>query len=199
MNTSIFRRLAALALTLAFALSFCACSNLADAALSEAADAVLSQAQSALDEAAQSSTAADSEAISSADEQDNQEEAGLKEQALAEDGWYYSRDDVALYLHTYNHLPTNYLTKNEAEALGWNNKEGNLWDVADGCCIGGNRFGNYEGKLPEKSGRTWHECDVNYQGGYRGSDRLLYSTDGLIYYTDDHYESFKLLYGEPES
>ena len=194
MNTSIFRRLAALALTLAFALSFCACSGLADAALSEAADAVLSQSQSALDEAAQSSTATDSEAISSADEQDNQEEAGLKEQALAEDGWYYSRDDVALYLHTYNHLPTNYLTKNEAEALGWNNKEGNLWDVADGCCIGGNRFGNYEGKLPEKSGRTWHECDVNYQGGYRGSDRLLYSTDGLIYYTEDHYNTFTQLY-----
>lgn len=194
MNTSIFRRLAALALTLAFALSFCACSGLADAALSEAADAVLSQAQSALGEAAQSSTAADSDAVSSADEQDNQEEAGLKEQALAEDGWYYSRDDVALYLHTYNHLPTNYLTKNEAEALGWNNKEGNLWDVADGCCIGGNRFGNYEGKLPEKSGRTWHECDVNYQGGYRGSDRLLYSTDGLIYYTEDHYNTFTQLY-----
>ena len=194
MNTSIFRRLAALALTLAFALSFCACSDLADAALSEAADAVLSQAQSALDEAAQSSTAADSEAVSSADEQDNQEEAGLKEQALAEDGWYYSRDDVALYLHTYNHLPTNYLTKNEAEALGWNNKEGNLWDVADGYCIGGNRFGNYEGKLPEKSGRTWHECDVNYQGGYRGSDRLLYSTDGLIYYTEDHYNTSTQLY-----
>jgi len=194
MNTSIFRRLAALALTLAFALSFCACSDLADAAPSEAADAVLSQAQSALDEAAQSSTAADSEAVSSADEQDNQEEVGLKEQALAEDGWYYSRDDVALYLHTYNHLPTNYLTKNEAEALGWNNKEGNLWDVADGYCIGGNRFGNYEGKLPEKSGRTWHECDVNYQGGYRGSDRLLYSTDGLIYYTEDHYNTFTQLY-----
>lgn len=194
MSTSIFRRLAALALTLAFALSFCACSDLTDSALSEAADAVLSQAQSALDEAAQSSTAADSDTVSSADEQDNQEEVGLKEQALAEDGWYYSRDDVALYLHTYNHLPTNYLTKNEAEALGWNNKEGNLWDVADGCCIGGNRFGNYEGKLPEKSGRTWHECDVNYQGGYRGSDRLLYSTDGLIYYTEDHYNTFTQLY-----
>lgn len=193
MNTSIFRRLAALALTLAFALGFCACSDLADAAFSEAADAVLSQAQSALDEAdaAQSGTDAVSAAASNAD---NQEESGLKEQALAEDGWYYSRDDVALYLHTYNHLPTNYLTKNEAEALGWNNKEGNLWDVADGYCIGGNKFGNYEGRLPEKSGRTWHECDVNYQGGYRGSDRLLYSTDGLIYYTEDHYNTFTQLY-----
>ena len=95
---------------------------------------------------------------------------------------------------TPNHLPTNYLTKNEAEALGWNNKEGNLWDVADGYCIGGNKFGNYEGRLPEKSGRTWHECDVNYQGGYRGSDRLLYSTDGLIYYTEDHYNTFTQLY-----
>ena len=197
MNTSIFRRLAALALTLAFALSFCACSNLADAALSEAADAVLSQAQSALDEAAQSSTAADSEAVSSADEQDNQEEAGLKEQALAEDGWYYSRDDVALYLHTYNHLPTNYLTKNEAEALGWNNKEGNLWDVADGCCIGGNRFGNYEGKLPEKKGREYTECDIDTLGKKsRGAKRIVFSNDGLIYYTGDHYETFELLYGE---
>lgn len=194
MNASILRRLAALALTLAFALSFCACSDLADAALSEAADAVLSQAQSALEEAAQSGTETDAEEAPSADEQDNREEAGLKEQALAEDGWYYSRDDVALYLHTYDHLPTNYLTKNEAEALGWSNKEGNLWDVADGYCIGGNRFGNYEGKLPEKSGRTWHECDVNYQGGYRGSDRLLYSTDGLIFYTEDHYNTFTQLY-----
>ena len=98
MNTSIFRRLAALALPLAFALSFCACSDLADAAFSEAADAVLSQAQSALDEAdaAQSGTDAVSAAASNADEQDNQEESGLKEQALAEDGWYYCRDDVAL-------------------------------------------------------------------------------------------------------
>ena len=96
MNTSIFRRLAALALTLAFALSFCACSDLADAAFSEAADAVLSQAQSALDEAdaAQSGTDAVSAAASNADEQDNQEESGLKEQALAEDGWYYSRASV---------------------------------------------------------------------------------------------------------
>ena len=50
------------------------------------------------------------------------------------------------------------------------------------------------GRLPEKSGRTWHECDVNYQGGYRGSDRLLYSTDGLIYYTEDHYNTFTQLY-----
>lgn len=60
--------------------------------------------------------------------------------------------------------------------------------------IGGDRFGNYEGALPEAEGRTWKECDVNYQGGYRGSERLLYSSDGLIFYTADHYQTFTQLY-----
>lgn len=104
--------------------------------------------------------------------------------------------EVALYLHLYGHLPDNYLTKQEAEALGWDSSRGNLWEVAPGCCIGGNRFGNYEGALPDADGRKWYECDVNYEGGYRGAERLLYSSDGLIYYTADHYETFELWYGE---
>ena len=105
MNTSIFRRLAALALTLAFALSFCACSGLADAALSEAADAVLSQAQSVLDEAdaAQSGTDAVSAAASNADEQDNQEEI-REEKAVYEwkkNSYFFqeSKNPVFLRLH----------------------------------------------------------------------------------------------------
>jgi len=61
------------------------------------------------------------------------------------------------------------------------------------------RFGNREGLLPEADGRTWYECDVNYMGGFRGAERLLYSSDGLIYYTDDHYASFTLVYGEEET
>ena len=102
--------------------------------------------------------------------------------------------DVADYLHAYGELPPNFITKNEAKALGWDSAEGNLWDVAPGKSIGGDRFGNRERLLPEASGRTWYECDVNYAGGYRGAERVLYSSDGLIYYTDDHYESFTPLY-----
>ena len=115
---------------------------------------------------------------------------------VSEEGWYSSPEEVALYLHLYGCLPGNYLTKQEAKALGWNSSEGNLWEVAEGMSIGGDRFGNREGLLPEKEDRIWYECDVNYAGGYRGAERLLYSSDGLIYYTDDHYQSYTCLYGE---
>ena len=72
--------------------------------------------------------------------------------------------------------------------------EGNLWEVADGMCIGGDIFGNREGLLPEENERVYYECDVNYAGGFRGSERVVFSDDGLIYYTGDHYESFEMLY-----
>lgn len=114
---------------------------------------------------------------------------------VAEDGVYTTRDDVALYIHLYGHLPENFITKKQAQELGWNG--GSLEPYAPGKCIGGNRFGNYEGLLPEKSGRTYTECDIDTLGANsRGAKRIVFSNDGLIYYTDDHYESFTLLYGE---
>ena len=117
--------------------------------------------------------------------------------AIEEDGWYSSKEEVALYLETYGELPDNYLTKKEAMALGWNSKEGNLWEVADGMSIGGDKFGNREGILPEKDGRVYYECDiVSPDAESRGASRIVYSSDGLIYFTRDHYESFELLYGE---
>lgn len=116
--------------------------------------------------------------------------------AVDEDGYYNTRDEVAAYIHLYGHLPGNYITKNEARDLGWDSSSGNLWEVADGMSIGGDKFGNYEGLLPDAPGRKWKECDIGYEGGYRGSERILYSSDGLIYYTDDHYETFTWLYGE---
>lgn len=115
---------------------------------------------------------------------------------LDEHGSYTSKDQVALYLHTYGCLPDNYITKKEAEGLGWDSKKGNLWEVAPGMSIGGSYFGNYEGKLPEKKGRRYYECDINYEGGYRGAERIIYSDDGLIFYTGDHYENFEQLYPE---
>ncbi len=116
------------------------------------------------------------------------------EPTLDENGRYSSPEDVALYIHLYGKLPSNFITKNEAKKLGWDSSKGNLWDVTDQMSIGGDRFGNYEGLLPQADGRTWKECDVNYEGGYRGAERILFSNDGLIYYTNDHYESFTQLY-----
>ena len=102
---------------------------------------------------------------------------------------------MALYLHLYAHLPRNFITKKDARALGWNG--GGLDDYADGKCIGGDRFGNYEGLLPDAPGREYHECDIDtLHAASRGAKRIVYSNDGLIYYTEDHYESFILLYGE---
>ena len=114
--------------------------------------------------------------------------------AVEEDGWYDSMEFVAVYLDTFDKLPDNYLTKKEAQALGWESRKGNLWDVAYGCSIGGDRFGNYEGLLPSKKGRTWYEADCYYTKGKRNAHRILFSNDGLVYYTDDHYESFTQMF-----
>lgn len=123
---------------------------------------------------------------------------------VTEDGTYSDKEHVALYIHTYGHLPDNYITKREAEDAGWENRLGNLWDVCPGMSIGGDKFGNYEGLLPNASGRKYYECDIDYEADYdpdtrdyRGEKRIIYSSDGLVYYTEDHYESFELLYGEP--
>jgi len=117
---------------------------------------------------------------------------------LDEDGVYTSKEDVALYLHQYGHLPDNFITKKEAQALGW--PGGDLEPYAPGMCIGGDRFGNYEKILPEASGRSYHECDIDTLGASkRGAKRIVYSTDGLIYYTEDHYETFELLYDDTTS
>lgn len=115
-------------------------------------------------------------------------------EGIREDGRYYTVEEVAEYLHTFGKLPVNFITKNKAEDLGWVSSKGNLWEVTDRMVIGGDRFGNREGLLPSKKGRTWYECDVNYEGGFRGGERIVFSNDGLIYYTKDHYASFKKLY-----
>lgn len=113
--------------------------------------------------------------------------------AIAEDGSYTSKDDVALYLHTYGRLPSNFMTKKEAQALGWSG--GGLDDYAYGSCIGGDQFGNYEGNLPQAPGRQYYECDIDtMHAAKRGAKRIVFSNDGLIYYTGDHYNTFELLY-----
>ena len=120
----------------------------------------------------------------------------IEESYIDKEGTYTSKEEVAAYIYEFGHLPDNFITKKEAKALGWESKEGNLAEVAPGMSIGGDYFGNYEGLLPEEDGRDYYECDIDSDGGYRGAKRIVFSNDGLIYYTEDHYESFELLYGE---
>lgn len=117
------------------------------------------------------------------------------EALLDPDGWYYSAEDVALYLVTYGELPSNFITKNEARDLGW--EGGSVQRYKEGAAIGGDKFGNREGILPKADGRQYYECDIDTDGkSSRGAKRIVFSNDGLIYYTEDHYETFILLYGE---
>lgn len=104
--------------------------------------------------------------------------------------------EVASYIRKHHSLPDNFITKKDAEKLGWNAKEGNLNEVAPGKSIGGDIFRNREGKLPKKKGRIWYEADMNYFKGFRGKDRLLFSNDGLIYKTEDHYDTFQQMKGK---
>lgn len=116
---------------------------------------------------------------------------------VTEDGWYNTKDEVALYIHLYNRLPENYVTKNQAEQKGWQGGSVEKY-TGEGTAIGGNRFGNYEGLLPKAKGRSYTECDINTVGKKsRGAERIIFSNDGLVYYTNDHYKSFEQLYGEP--
>lgn len=98
--------------------------------------------------------------------------------------------DIADYIFAHGTLPDNFLTKSEARQLGWDSSKNYVSDVAPGYSIGGDKFGNYEGLLPDASGRKWYEADANYTAGPRGAERILYSSDGLVYYTNDHYQTF---------
>ena len=135
------------------------------------------------------------------DENENVNRTGEKgddgNRSVDEDGWYTSKEEVALYIHLYGDLPDNYVTKREAEEAGWSGGSVERY-TGEGTAIGGSAFGNREGLLPKERGRTYTECDIDTVGkNSRGAKRIVFSNDGLVYYTDDHYESFELLYGEP--
>lgn len=100
------------------------------------------------------------------------------------------KEEVALYIHTYSHLPSNYMTKKEARMHGW--ESGALSKILPGKSIGGDRYGNYEEVLPVDE--TYYECDIDTGKTSRGKKRIVYSKVGDIWYTEDHYDTFKLLY-----
>ena len=133
-----------------------------------------------------------SEGVSDADEDSaaTSKEAFGNASSIKEEGIYTSKEDVARYIQTYNKLPSNFITKKEARNLGWSG--GSLDEYAKNKCIGGDRFGNYEGLLPKKKGRIYYECDIDtLNAAKRGSKRIIFSNDGLIYYTSDHYKTFE--------
>ena len=94
------------------------------------------------------------------------------------------------WLQKYGILPDKYIGKKEAKELGWVSVLGNLDEVAPGKMIGGDIYRNRNGHLPQADGRIWYEADINFTGGYRSRHRILYSNDGLIFVTYDHYETF---------
>lgn len=194
------KRLSALLLALSWALTLTACGQLSGAVplpSQPAPPAALTQSPSSAP-SARTDPAPDAEAPES-QSPESAPPAGSQEPeapSLSEDGRYNSKEDVALYIHLYGHLPGNYLTKRQAEALGWSGGSVERY-AGEGAAIGGSRFGNYEGLLPDKEGRTYTECDIDTVGtSSRGPKRIVFSNDGLIYYTGDHYQSFELLYGE---
>ena len=167
-------------IVLVLALALCACGG------EQIADAIIGGADSSTVISLTTSTG--SPVDDAADEP-----AQSDTEQIQEDGTYTTKEDVALYIHTFGHLPSNFVTKNEAKQAGW--EGGSLEKYLPGKCIGGDRFGNREGLLPDAQGRTWTECDINTLGASsRGAERIVFSNDGLIYYTGDHYDSFELLY-----
>ena len=178
------------------ALTLCSCGDIADIAL-EVLDEYLSEEGTPED-------SGDITVTPSYDEEpelpviiapDDNKKPAKDELTVDKDGEYDDCEHVALYIHLYGKPPKNYMTKKEAEKKGW--KAGPLYKVVSGMALGGTYFGNYEGKLPKKKDRTYYECDIDTIGAKeRGEKRIVYSDDGLVYYTEDHYKTFVLLYGE---
>ena len=114
------------------------------------------------------------------------------EPSISEDDVYDTKDEVALYIYTFHHLPSCYMTKKEARKKGW--EGGALNRTIKGMCIGGDYFGNYEGLLPE-TGEDYYECDIDtMHARSRGAKRIIYTKSGDVWYTEDHYESYEQLY-----
>lgn len=117
-------------------------------------------------------------------------EAPETTEAPEETGPIIEPQAIADYIFEHGELPPNFITKKEAQALGWDSSWNYVSDVAPGMSIGGDKFGNYEGRLPKVQGRKYYECDCWYTGGKRNEYRIIYSNDGHVWYTEDHYNTF---------
>ena len=91
-------------------------------------------------------------------------------------------------IRTANRLPPRYVTKDEARAHGW--RGGGLCTVWPGHTIGGDVMRNFGGAIPDAPGRIYREADLDSDCRSRGPRRLVFSNDGRIYVTLDHYTTF---------
>ena len=147
---------------------------------------------------------AEAEQESGISPQEEEEAAPAEEQAVSteeyavkEGAYYYDLQNVVLYLDCYHRLPDNYITKNEARDLGW--EGGSVEDYCEGAAIGGDRFGNREGVLPQNGKTVYFECDIDTHGWKnRGSRRLIYTKDGEYFYSPDHYETYRKVTIRPD-
>jgi len=98
-------------------------------------------------------------------------------------------EKVISYVKSNHKLPDYYITKSEAKNQGWIASKGNLCDVLPGKAIGGDKFSNREKSLPK--GEQYFEADVNYNCGNRGADRIVFTKNGEVWLTEDHYKSFE--------
>lgn len=197
MNSHSFRRLLCLLLAVLSLLALGACGDLTLSDAIDIAEDVYDVYDAMQDMEQQSPDAEPSTPQEQQPGEPADAEPTPEDPELDPDGSYTERDDVALYIHLYSCLPPNFISKSEARELGWDG--GSLEPYAPGCCIGGDRFGNYEGLLPKADGRSYTECDIDTLGASsRGAKRIVFSNDGLVFYTDDHYESFELLYGDED-
>ena len=183
------KRMTTLLLSLLAALSLTACGNdeLTGAIIDAAADVVIDSL------AEDSSGDSYDDKSFYAPEAENDyiytEVPGETAPPVEEGAYYYDLESVMLYLEYYGELPDNYITKDEARALGWNG--GSPERYLEGAAIGGDRFYNRDGQLPKADGRLYTECDLNTDGeDSRGAERLVFSNDGLYFHTEDHYDTF---------
>lgn len=207
------KRLLSVFLTLLLILSLVSCSALSEA-WEETKSGIIGDFNSAISEefgSSDSSSEIASEPESSASQEaGTSEESGTSEKSEAsepsseappvsseaetyalpeEGGYYYDLENVVLHLELYGKLPDNFITKNQANSKGW--LGGSVEKYCPGCAIGGDTFGNREGLLPKAKGRVYTECDLNTKGASsRRAERLVFSNDGLYFYTNDHYETF---------
>ena len=190
------KKLLALLLALACLLALTGCQVVDTAQIVEKSVTTLQElADAALSDETEAPESGDQFVTTESPEEAPQDEAAPADEVsettdtVGEHTYYYDVDHVVLYLDTYGHLPENYITKDEARALGW--EGGSVEVYQEGAAIGGDRFGNREGLLPEQTGRSYTECDINTDGAdSRGAERLIFSNDGLYFYTSDHYASF---------
>lgn len=139
-------------------------------------------------------TATPAPAAEAAEKAGPERESGEITPTPVPDGPIIDPQSIADYIFAYGELPDNFLTKREAQDLGWDSRYNYVSDVAPGMSIGGDRFGNYEGALPQVQGRRYFEADCWYTGGKRNAYRVIYSNDGHVWYTEDHYQTFTELF-----